>query len=245
MIAGGSGDSGGFTGLVNRLADQYTVVTYDRLGSSRSPLDAPSADMSIERHSTDVRAVLAVLTTEPAYVFGSSAGALIGLDLLVRYPEQVRLLIAHEPTVPGVLPAFDQSQERYLATYRREGVIAELSQLMAENSAASERQPSDVARPPINMQDVATRAEVQFKYTVPAILSYQLDIAALERVSHKIVLAGGSVGQESPVYRCTATLAERLGSVVVAFPGDHIGCVSHPEIFAERLREVLGERAEN
>jgi pimeloyl-ACP methyl ester carboxylesterase len=245
MIAGGSGDSGGFTGIVNHLAGQYTIVTYDRLGSSRSPLDDPSADMSIERHSTNAHTLLASLTTEPAYVLSSSAGALIGLDLVIRYPERVRLLVAHEPTVPGLLPAFDQSQQRYLEIYRREGVIAALSQLMTENSKATERQKSGAQQPPSNLQDVAARAEVQFKYTVPAILSYRLDMAALEGISNKIVLAGGSGGQESPVYRCTAALAEHLGTTVVTFPGDHIGAVSHPEIFAERLREVLEERVEN
>ncbi len=106
MIAGGGGEGGGFTGIADHLAEQYTVVTYDRRGAGRSTLDDPQADMSVQMHSNDAHTLLAALTTEPALVFGSSAGALIGLDLVVRYPQQVRLLVAHEPAAPGDLACF-------------------------------------------------------------------------------------------------------------------------------------------
>jgi pimeloyl-ACP methyl ester carboxylesterase len=39
----------------------------------------------------------AVAGDDSAYVFGSSSGAITGLELLVRHPERIRLLIAHEP----------------------------------------------------------------------------------------------------------------------------------------------------
>jgi pimeloyl-ACP methyl ester carboxylesterase len=37
LIMGASGDGGHFHGLVQLLADEYTVVTYDRRGNGRSP----------------------------------------------------------------------------------------------------------------------------------------------------------------------------------------------------------------
>jgi pimeloyl-ACP methyl ester carboxylesterase len=37
LILGATGDSGHFHGLVDLLADEYTVVTYDRRGNGRSP----------------------------------------------------------------------------------------------------------------------------------------------------------------------------------------------------------------
>ena len=42
----------------------------------------------------------------PAYVFGSSGGAMVGLALVTAHPGQVRTLVAHEPPVadgPGRL----------------------------------------------------------------------------------------------------------------------------------------------
>jgi pimeloyl-ACP methyl ester carboxylesterase len=37
------------------------------------------------------------LELAPAAIFGNSAGAIIGLDLVIRHPELVRAAILHEP----------------------------------------------------------------------------------------------------------------------------------------------------
>jgi pimeloyl-ACP methyl ester carboxylesterase len=49
LVCGGLYDAAGYAGLARQLAGRYTVVTYDRRGNSRSPLDGPrrsSASMS-------------------------------------------------------------------------------------------------------------------------------------------------------------------------------------------------------
>jgi pimeloyl-ACP methyl ester carboxylesterase len=43
MICGGIYDAAGYAALADRLADAYTVVTYDRRGNSRSPLPRRAA----------------------------------------------------------------------------------------------------------------------------------------------------------------------------------------------------------
>src|SRR4051812_5598602 len=101
MLPGGDGDADAADAIAGRLLDAFTVVTYDRRGLSRSPVDEPTRSPGVSTHSDDAHRLLAELTDEPALVFGVSIGALIGLDLVARHPEQVRLLIAHEP------PAFD------------------------------------------------------------------------------------------------------------------------------------------
>lgn len=242
LIAGGSGNSSAFTGIANLLADRYTVVTYDRRGAGKSLLDDLSTDNSIEGHGDDALALLGALTTEPAAVFGSSAGGLVGLDLVARYPEKVRLLVAHEPTVPGVWPAFDQSQERHLQTALRNGALAAIAELTAANGGIDDEWEAGVELPPFDPHAVTASAEMLFTQTVPAILRYRLDLPALAVASSKIVLAAGDVGhaRDTPVYQCTAALAMRLGTEVVEFPGNHTGCISRPRAFARRLSEVLG-----
>ncbi len=242
LIAGGSGNGSAFAGIASLLADRYTVVTYDRRGAGKSPLDDPRADRSIERHGDDAHALLRTLTTEPAYVFGSSAGGLVGLDLVARFPEQVRLLVAHEPTVPGVFPAFDQSQEHHLETFRQEGALAAIMEMTAANGGADDEWEADVELPPPDPQAAAASAVMLFTYTVPAILRYRLDLPTLTDASSKIALASGHVGRErhTLVYGCTAALAERLGTDLITFPGNHTGCISRPRAFARRLDEVLG-----
>src|SRR5258708_1527779 len=97
LLIARSGGSGSicWKDFANHLTDAYTIVTYDRRGTLHSTLDAPVEEISLETHSDDAHRLLAELTTEPAYVFASSAGALVSLDLVARHPEQVHTLIAH------------------------------------------------------------------------------------------------------------------------------------------------------
>jgi len=58
MIGAGAADAASFNGITTHLADQYTVVRYDRRGYSRSPLDDPEEEQRIETHSDDAHRLL-------------------------------------------------------------------------------------------------------------------------------------------------------------------------------------------
>lgn len=125
-IFGGPTDAGVFTDLARRLADRYTVVSYDQRGHSRSMLEGEPEDTPVALHADDAAALLAAVGDEPAYVYGSSGGGTIGLELVARHPELVRTLVAHEAPVYELLPdaarwraEFDDISE----TYRVEGVF--------------------------------------------------------------------------------------------------------------------------
>jgi pimeloyl-ACP methyl ester carboxylesterase len=110
LIAGAAADAGALTGLVTRLSGKYTVLTYDMRGLSRSPQDGPAQDLGIEVLGDDAHRILAAFSSEPALVLGCSGGALVGLELAARHPEQVSVLIAHEPPVIALLPNGQQSK---------------------------------------------------------------------------------------------------------------------------------------
>jgi pimeloyl-ACP methyl ester carboxylesterase len=239
MIAGGGGGSAGFNGIANILADSYTCLLYDRRGASRSPLDDPSEDVSLEIHSDDAHHLLAELSTEPAYVFGSSGGALIGLDLVARHPDQVHMLVAHEPPAEYLLPDTEQLQGDLLEIYRREGALAALKLLAAQSGMNYENREPGVDLS-YTQQESAANAVAFFKYTFLAVRRYKLDFPALLAASTRIVLAGGSAGREYVGYRGATAVAEHLGTAVVEFPSHHAGYMTHPKAFAERLRDVLG-----
>src|SRR6266705_349602 len=78
LITGGPTDAGMFTDLAGRLADRYTVVSYDQRGHSRSPLDGEPEDIPVALHADDAAVVLRASTDEPAFVYGNSGGATIG-----------------------------------------------------------------------------------------------------------------------------------------------------------------------
>jgi len=105
MMPGGPADAGAFRNIAGYLASDYTVVTYDPRGLSHSPLEGELRDDRIVQiFADDVHRLLAATATEPAFVFASSGGATISLELAARHPEQVRTLVAHEPLVVQLLP---------------------------------------------------------------------------------------------------------------------------------------------
>jgi pimeloyl-ACP methyl ester carboxylesterase len=241
MISGGSGAGGDWNGVASLLAERYTVVTYERRGVGHSIPADPTAPVSLEMHSDDAHRLLATLTNEPAYVFGSSAGALIGLDLLTRHPEQVRRVIVHEPPVEGISEAFDQFQNHFEELYQREGAMSALRQFMQQLGVRYVDLEPGVVMPQRDMQSIAADADAFFMYTFPAVHHYRLDVGALVRRLDQLVLAAGEAGRTSPVYRCTVVLAERLGAPLVEFPSHHAGYMSHPRAFSRKLIDVLSE----
>jgi 3-oxoadipate enol-lactonase len=75
------------------LARIGQVIIYDRRGYARSGGE-PVRLIAI--HTADAAAMLESLRTPPAVVVGTSAGAAIAVDLAVRRPDLVRVVIAHE-----------------------------------------------------------------------------------------------------------------------------------------------------
>jgi pimeloyl-ACP methyl ester carboxylesterase len=257
LVPGGSGEATGYARLAAQLADRYTVVSYDRRGFSRSPLDGPVSDG--RRLAADVDDALGLLdqvTDRPAAVFGSSSGAIVALDLLVRDPQRFTRVVAHEPPLVCLLP--DAAQHLALFdgvydTYRREGVDAALTEFNTGLGLGElPRPPAGAQLPPHVVEMLARLARNQAfwlehelrQYTrvrpdLAALRAAVLRDAALRDAAPRLVLAGGVESRGQVPYRPNAVLAERLGIPLVEFPGGHVGYVTHPEDFAARLVAVL------
>src|SRR4051812_23687512 len=104
LVVGQPMTSAPFAPLADLLAEDHTVVTYDPHGVGESTVDDPSQDVTPEIEADDLAAIIDALGGAPADVFGSSGGAVAGLALVVRHPEKVGTLIAHEPPVAELLP---------------------------------------------------------------------------------------------------------------------------------------------
>jgi pimeloyl-ACP methyl ester carboxylesterase len=76
-----------------QLAPIGRVLTYDRRGYARS---GGQPARSVATHTGDAAAILESLAAPPAVVVGTSAGAAIAIDLAVRRPDLVQVVIAHE-----------------------------------------------------------------------------------------------------------------------------------------------------
>src|SRR4249919_234953 len=105
-----SGATGSTWGSVTEeLSRIGRVITYDRRGYART---GGEPGRSVSAHARDAASLLEFLRTPPAVVVGTSAGAMIAIDLAVRRPGLVRAVVAHEgpwrftrhlPTAPQVV----------------------------------------------------------------------------------------------------------------------------------------------
>ena len=252
VLQGGAGDADGSEGLAQHLVDAYTVLTYDRRGLSRSKVNDASEAHGIETHSEDVHHLLAALTPEPAFVVGFSLGALIGLDLVARHPEQVRALVAHEPPAIELLPDAErvsslQAHEEVEEIYHRAGVAAAMKKMVELAGVnVDDREPDVNVTPPVGQEAAGMAANMGFLLThdLPAVRHYTPDLAALE-IQRTLILPaiGRNSGEIVPRHSALA-LAERLGLQAVEFPGGHTGYVLRPREFALRLRQVFNSAKE-
>ena len=85
--------AGTWGSAIDELARIGCVISYDRRGYARS---AGRPARSLSTHTGDAAALLEHLHTPPAVVVGTSAGAAIAVDVAVRRPDLVRVVIAHE-----------------------------------------------------------------------------------------------------------------------------------------------------
>jgi pimeloyl-ACP methyl ester carboxylesterase len=244
LICGGIYDAAGYAGLAARFVDRYTVVTYDRRGNSRSPLDEPPEPQRIAVHTDDAHRVLAEVTDDPAYVFGNSSGASIGLDLAARHPEQVRVLVAHEPPFFELLP--DRDRFRALMhsveyAFAHEGAGAAM-EIFREGIGMRRGEPETPPSDP-EIMEMLSRFEKNSQffigYEVPPFGRYAPDVIALRLSSVRIVPAAGEQSRDEPPHRATLALAEYLGTPPVFFPGGHGGFGTDTDAFAARLAEAL------
>jgi pimeloyl-ACP methyl ester carboxylesterase len=86
LMIGSPMDSSGFAPLASALADHHTVVTYDPRGIGNSSREVTSEDVTPQQQADDVHRLLSALGGEPADVFGSSGGAVVGLALVTAPP---------------------------------------------------------------------------------------------------------------------------------------------------------------
>lgn len=243
-IPGGPTDAGVFTEMAGLLADRYTVVTYDPRGHSRSMLDGEPEDVPVELHADDAARLLEAVGSEPAFVLGSSGGATIGLELVVRHGDKVKALVAHEPPVMELLPDSqrwrDTFQEIY-DTYRKDGVFPAMEKF---GKVVEEGGPKyEPGEPTSDQAEMMERMMGNFEFflahEIRTIGGYAPDIAALQASPSRVVIAGGKASGEQGAYRAAVALAEKLGIELTYFEGAHGGFGAPEEAFAERLHEIL------
>ena len=251
-------DASGFTSLATHFTDR-TVVTYDPRGVTRSKRTDDATQSTPEQHGDDLHRVISTLDAGPVDLFASSGGAVNALALVAKHPEQVRILVAHEPPTFQALPDRDQAlaaSRDIHDTYQRSGIGPAMAKFIAFTGHKGplpanyldqpEPNPSDFGLP---SEDDGLRDDPLIGQNIISVSQFEPDFEALRAAPTRIVLAAGVESRGEPPYRAAAAIAERLGTELVEFPSHHGGFLGgefgwhgDPDAFAVKLREVLTAR---
>lgn len=242
MIPGANGDHFIFTPIREILSKTFTVVTYDRRGFSGSKLvGEQDYTHRIDTDANDAATLIKHLTHEPAFVFASSSGALVSLQLMTLHPEIIKALVPHEPTALKYLPDTDKWKaaiQEIHDIYTKEGEGPAKEKFV--NELIPGTQDGEYMKGGKGPETPNTT--YWFKHEMRQYPSTDFDTNKLEENKDKIIFC---VGRDSvntmPAWPVT-NLAKQFGTEVLYVPGGHLGYALHPAEFAKDLLEGLQKR---
>jgi pimeloyl-ACP methyl ester carboxylesterase len=256
FLIGSPMGAAGFGTLAGHFADR-TIITYDPRGSERSTKDDPTTASNPDQHADDIHRIIEEVGG-PVDLFASSGGAVNALALVAKHPEDVRILVAHEPPLASILPDGKNAKAAVRAiqnSYQTRGFGAGMAHFIAVTShrgpfpddIASQAAP-DPATFGMPTEDDGTRTDVMLGQNIIGTTHYEPDFDALRAAPTRIVVAAGAESEGEMANRGAHAVAERLGTEPMIFPSHHggflggeYGWAGDPDAFAAKLRQVLSE----
>ena len=237
MIPGATGDAGYMAPLADHLAEEFTAVTYDRRGNSRSPRPAGWTKTSTQEQADDAAGLIEALGLGPTVVYGTSGGAIIALDLLLRHPRLVAGAVLHEPPMVSVVERPEETGSTLQA-------LIEEGMRRGGPGAAAEDFLTHVSGGALDSVDRSVRermlgnAETLFAIEFGVFESYRPEDSTLAAVKVPVTLTTGR--ETLPFFlEAAAWVAARLGAQLHEVPGGHAPHFDRPRELAAAIRPFL------
>ena len=96
LLPSGEGDCGSFEGVARALSSEFTVLTFDMPGFSRSADPPDFVNYSLNQAASEVAALVRSLGLGPATFYGCSSGGYVALELGAEHSDLVRNTVVHE-----------------------------------------------------------------------------------------------------------------------------------------------------
>ena len=233
FVHGMCGRGGVWAGQVERLLDEFMCVSYDRRGHGSS--SDGDASHSVALHGDDFAALVQALGLAPVVYVGSSGGARIGLDVVLRYPDLLAGAALSEPpvfslnselgkqfmgrVVPAVQPRLDAGDLSGAVDAFFEVVCPGLWRLLDETAKEPYRQSGPML--------VADLGQPPFVVTPDDLVDIELPVLAIAGLDSDPFL------QSTPSVIAAAMPSAEL----VVFPDcGHVTYAEQPDAFAEAVR---------
>ncbi len=242
LIHGTNLDAGCYDVMADVLANDFTVVTYDRRGYSRSPKPADWKSTSIEEQADDASSLLKAIGRTPATVFGSSSAGPIALDMALRHTDDVRGMIAHEPALYTQLqPAFVQEAFAQLTPMIEQAVGSggpKAGQRALLGALAGRGGFESLASESVRERWL-NNAELVFGMEFPSmLLAYYPNEQSIGQLEVPIQVARAA--ESLPINIAAAEwLAATTKSELAVWPGTHLAYCQRPADVAEAIRPFL------
>ncbi len=244
FVHGSWGSHHAFDLVTPKLAERFRVVTYDRRGHSDS--ERPPGQGSVHEDVADLAALIEGLDLAPAWVAGTSYGAIITLRLAGERPELFRGLIAHEPpllALPNAGASKDPNAEKTNDTIR--SVVARID--AGDHEGAAEQFVDSIAFGPGTWAHFPEPLRLTFTFNAPTWSDEQkdpesltMDLDRLRRFDHPALI---TIGDHSPPWFApiARTVVEYLPNVeLLTFPGaGHGPHSSHPGPYVEAITAFI------
>src|SRR6266508_271652 len=242
LITGGDGDAGFWARIAPALAEDFTVVTYDRRGLSRSPRPDGWTAASVDEHADDAAALLRTLDLAPAVVVGHSGGGSIACSLVARHPQVVRHAVAYEPPllagVPnseGVVGSMRSSIERAMA----EGGPRRAMEVFIRANAGDAAYEAWLASiDPELRERIFANAPTFFSIELPAFAAFVPDRDRIRTSRVPLTVIVGEDNRDCWYADAARGVVEGSAAELIEMPGGHGGFETHREDFIAFVRHI-------
>lgn len=238
LIGGTPGDAGQMAAVVDELASDHLVITYDRRGTSRSARPAGWSRTTVAEQADDANAVLSRVGVTAALVFGTSNGAAVALELALRHPGRVTRAIIHEMPLLSVVedptPVASALGSMIGEAMEAGGPRAALDRFLrfAFGDAIVDRWPSDLR------ERMLANAEMALSVELPAFQTYRPDADLLAACRVPVTVLVGEDQQVPFMHEAARWVADALGTEVRSAPGAHGPQFSAPARLAATIRDI-------
>jgi pimeloyl-ACP methyl ester carboxylesterase len=242
LIAGGTGDAGGWSKVVPALGQDFMVVTYDRRGFSRSPRPDGWTITSVMEYADDAAALLRHLDLAPAIVIGHSSGASIACRLVVRHPDVVRHAVIYEAPLLAVVP----HGEEVVAGFRgmveqamaQGGPRRAMEVFMRTNAGDEAFEHWHRSTDPAVRERVLDNGAVFFPIELPAFATFVPDCAGMRASGVPLTVVVSEENRDTWLGAASAWLVQQTAAKRIELPGGHAGFETHPREFVELVGRV-------
>ncbi len=236
LVPGAGGDGRQYAGLADILAQNHTVIAYDRRNNGRSPRQHDWSETSVDQHADDALALLEALGTGSSVVFGNSTGALIALAAALKAPSLFTGVVLHEPALLGILSKPDDavgSVQPVIAAGVESGGLAGGAEAFVRFAAG------DAAGllPPDFLDALRSNARVLLEAEFGAFASWRPEADALSGM--RMPLAILTAEQTAPFFAEAAEwIASKAGVSGRTVPGGHMGFLNNPRELASEIEAM-------